>query len=125
MRSKFYSGLTRSFRAALRGVETALKEERTFRVMAACAILVFIAVCLFPLSTMERTLLLLVTAFILVLELMNTAVERFADLAKPRLSPYIRDVKDLMAAAVFIASCIAAAIAFLILGPHLLEALVI
>jgi diacylglycerol kinase len=117
--SAFMRGLNRSFRAAGRGVGTALREERTFRVMTACALFVFIAICLLPLAVAERLLLLLVTGFVLVLELMNTAVERFTDLAKPRLSPYVRDVKDIMAAAVLIASGVAIVIAAVILVPHI------
>jgi len=119
--NKFLAGLTRSFRAAGRGVQIALNEERTFRVMTACALLVVAAICLLPLATSERIILLLVTGSVLVLELLNTAIERFTDLVKPRLSLYVRDVKDLMAAAVLLASGIAAAIACLIIGPHLIS----
>ena len=119
--NKFITGLVRSFRAAGRGVQIALKEERTFRVMAACALLVVAAICLLPLAKSERVILLLVTGSVLVLELLNTAIERFTDLVKPRLSLYVMDVKDLMAAAVLLASGIAAAIAGVIIGPHLIS----
>jgi diacylglycerol kinase len=119
----FARGLTRSFRAAGRGIELALKGERTFRVMTACALLVLAAVFLLPLLPSERLLLLLVTGLVLVLELLNTAVERFTDLVKPRLSLYVRDVKDLMAAAVLLASIMSATIAALILGPHVVSIL--
>jgi undecaprenol kinase len=119
----FLRGLSRSFRAAGRGIEIALKEERTFRVMTACALLVIAAVCLLPLTATERLILLLVTGSVLVLELLNTAVERFTDLVKPRISSYVRDVKDLMAAAVLLASCLAAVIALVVIGPHLVSIL--
>ncbi len=115
---QFIKGLMRSFRAAARGIEVALREERTFRVMAASALVVIGLICLLPLSLEQRLLLLLVTGTVLVLELLNTALERFVDVTKPRLSPYVRDVKDLMAAAVLLASGIAAIIAAVILGPY-------
>jgi diacylglycerol kinase len=118
MRTHFFSGLRRSFRAAARGIAVALREERSFRVMVACALIVIALICLLPLSVAERLLLLLVTGTVLVLELLNTALERFVDVMKPRLSPYVRDVKDLMAAAVLLASGVAAIIALVILGPY-------
>jgi diacylglycerol kinase len=46
-------------------------------------------------------------------------VERLADLLKPRLSAYVGEVKDLMAAAVLTASLFAALAALLILAPYL------
>ncbi|MBD3251674.1 hypothetical protein GF380_04460 [Candidatus Uhrbacteria bacterium] len=108
-----------SFGAAWRGFLRAFKDERTFRVMVVCALIVFMLVATFPLSDSERLILILVTGLVLVLELVNTMVERFVDLMKPRLSAYVRDVKDLMAAAVLVASVFAALIGLMIFVPHL------
>jgi diacylglycerol kinase len=87
--------------------------------MVAAALCVFIAVGTLPLSSTERLVLLLVTGLILVLELLNTTVERLVDLLKPRLSAYVRDVKDMMAATVLVASLFALLVGMMILFPHL------
>lgn len=115
----FTHGLDQSFRAAWRGLLLAFKSERTFRVMIALGLLIIAAVSTLPLQSFERLLLLLLTGFVLVLELLNSMVERLADLLKPRLSEYVGEVKDLMAGAVLMASFFAALIAAFILLPYL------
>jgi len=114
----FAKNMKQSFRAAWRGLLRAFKGERTFRVMVGAALIIIILVSTLPLSSGERLMLLLVTGLVLVLELLNTMVERFVDLIKPRLSAYVRDVKDLMAAAVLVAAIFAALIGLMILVPH-------
>ncbi len=116
---RFTHGLSQSFRAAWRGLLLAFKSERTFRVMIALGLLVLAAVAVLPLAPFERLLLLLLTGFVLVLELLNSMVERLADLLKPRLSVYVGEVKDLMAGAVLMASFFALLIAAYILFPHM------
>jgi undecaprenol kinase len=116
---KFTHGLAQSFGAAWRGLLLAFKSERTFRVMIAFGLLIIAVVSTAPLASWERLLLLLLTGSVLVLELLNSMVERLVDLLKPRLSTYIGEVKDLMAASVVTMAFFAALIAFLILLPHL------
>lgn len=115
----FTHRLTSSFSAAWRGILRAFALERTFRVMVFCALVVLILISTVPLSLGERLTILLITGLMLVLELMNTMVERLIDLLKPRLSTYVRDVKDYMAAAVFVAALFAAMIGAMIFVPHL------
>lgn len=117
--ASFSHSLSRSFRAAWRGVLTAFRAERTFRVMLAAAFLVIAVVATLPLETWERALLLVLTGGVLVLELLNSLVERLADLLKPRLSSYVGELKDLMAAAVLAAAVFSGLAALLILAPHM------
>lgn len=117
MRS-FSHGLKRSFRAAWRGVLMAFRMERSFRIMVAVGLLVVALVSVLPLAAWERLLLLLLTGGVLVLELLNSMVERLADLLKPRLSAYVGEIKDLMAAAVLTAAVFAAGAALIILLPY-------
>jgi len=108
----------KSFRHAIRGMGIALKSEQSFRLQIAAALLVTIALFLIPLSRVEQGVLLMAISMILVLELINSTLERMLDLFKPRLHPYVRDIKDLMAAAVLLASIFALVVGILILGPH-------
>ena len=48
--------------------------------------------------------LLLIVMLVLLLELLNSALERFADLLKPRLLVHVETVKNIMAAMVLLAS---------------------
>ena len=52
---------------------------------------------------------------------MNTAVEKFMDVVKPRLHAQVEVVKDIMAAAVFLASLGSIIIGSFIFIPRLVE----
>ncbi len=116
---KFFRDLAESFSHAWRGLLLAFRTERSFRVQLAAALVVVTILIVAPLTVVERALLLLVTATVLMLELLNSMVERLADLLKPRIHLNVRDIKDLMAAVVFLASGFAMVIGILILWPHL------
>jgi diacylglycerol kinase len=109
-----------SFRHALDGVRTAWREERNFRVQCLFAVLAIAAVLALPLSAAEAGLIVLAATVVLVVELINSVVERTADLAKPRIHQLAHDIKDIAAAAVFVASCGAVVVGVLVVGPHLL-----
>lgn len=114
----FVSSLKTSFGHALRGLGLAVRTERSFRIQIACGILVIVLIVVFPLHTFERILILLAMAAVLVLELLNSMVERLVDLVKPRLHEYVGDIKDLMAATVFVAAVAAAVIGAIVFWPH-------
>lgn len=119
----FIHGFLDSFSHAWRGLLLAFRTERSFRVQIGAALLVLLACILLPLAAWERASLILATASVLVLELLNSMVERLTDLVKPRIHSYVHDIKDLMAAAVLLASGFAAALGLVILLPHLGEIL--
>ncbi|MBU1034756.1 diacylglycerol kinase [Patescibacteria group bacterium] len=113
------NSLKHSFEHAWRGLCLAFRTERSFRIQTVAGVVVFAVMLIAPLSEFERAVLLLAIAAVIVLELLNSAVERMVDLFKPRLSQYVGDIKDLMSAAVLAASIFAAIIGFFILWPHL------
>lgn len=83
------------------------------------AALVILLMIIFPLRTLERIALSLVIAFVLVLELINTIIEKIVDILKPRIHHYVEIIKDMMAAAVLIASIGALVVGLLIFWPYL------
>lgn len=108
-----------SFRNAWKGLLLAFKQEQSFRVQLFVALVILILVFLLPLERWERSMLILASGAVLVLELINSVVERFVDMVKPRIHEYARDIKDLTAAAVFIMACTAVVIALIIFWPYL------
>jgi len=117
----FFPGINSSMRHAWRGLLVAFKTERSFRIQVALAFVILLLILVLPLKTSETVLLLVVMAAVLVLELLNSTVERLVDLVKPRLQGYVRDIKDLMAATVLVASIFAAVIGILVLSPYLIS----
>lgn len=111
-------GFLRSLAHAWRGLLLAFKTERSFRIQVALALVAGIVLILIPFRNWERVMLLLAMGSVLVLELLNSMVERLVDLIKPRMHGYVHDIKDLMAAAVLLASCFAALIGLLIAKPY-------
>ncbi len=116
--SAFFSSLIQSVRHAWRGLRLAFRTERSFRIHILVTLIVTVLLLILPLQTYERITILLAIAAVLVLELLNSTVERLADLLKPRLHQYVADVKDLMAGAVLIAAFFAVCIGFLIFWPY-------
>ncbi len=103
---------------AARGLRYIFKHEQNFRIQVIVSCLVAILMFWFPLSTREIILIIILITMVLTMEILNTALERFADLLKPRLHEYVSVIKDIMAAAVLLTSLSAAIIGVIIFIPH-------
>lgn len=115
--------IIKSFRYALKGLALVFKEEKNFRIQIIAALVVFILMFVFKTKNWEKVALILVISFVLVLELINSIFERVVDMMKPRVHFYVEAVKDLMAAAVLIASLAALAVGLIIFIPYLIRGL--
>lgn len=109
----------RSARHAIRGLVDVARAEHSFRVQLLVGLLAIICAIVLPLAVWERILVFLMTAAVLVLEVMNSIVERLIDAVQPRLNPMVREVKDMMAGTVFLTSIVAAVVGIMIFGPYL------
>ncbi|MEW6610965.1 MAG: diacylglycerol kinase [Patescibacteria group bacterium] len=110
--------LKQSFRYAFEGIKLAA-HENTFKVLLLAAGVALLLVVAFRVKPWEGVAILLVVMVVLVLEILNTVFERIADLVEPKMHRYVREIKDLMAAAVFIASLVAAVMGIIIFLPHI------
>lgn len=111
----------KSFKYASQGFREVIKLEKNFQIELAIGATVLVAAWLLPLPNFERALVLLVVGFVLVLELINSALERVVDGFYPKLEPLARVIKDIMAAAVLLGSVFALAIGIVIFYPYLKE----
>jgi len=59
--------------------------------------------------------------WVLITELTNTVLERVVDILKPRIHPYARLIKDIMAAVVLISCFVAIAVGIIIFWPYIKE----
>jgi len=115
--------LWRSFRYAFHGIQEALEQEQTFKIQLFVSGLVLLGIFLFPLTIFEKMLVLILIFFVLALELFNTAIERIIDYFKPEVHPQAQFIKDVSAAAVFVASLCAFIVGVMIFVPYLLALL--
>jgi undecaprenol kinase len=111
----------KSLTHAARGLKYVVIHERNFQYELAAGTFVILAMLFFQVTRAEMIVLFLVIAGVLVMELFNTVVERVVDVLKPRVHPYARLIKDLMAAGVLVASILAVAVGLLIFVPYILE----
>jgi len=109
----------KSLRYAFRGLDYVVRHEKNFQNQLVAAILVMIAMIYFNLAKWEIVLLFLVIMVTLIMELLNTVMERVVDMLKPSVHPYAKLIKDLMAAAVLVTSILAVVIGIVIFSPHL------
>lgn len=107
---------------ALQGIVVTLRTERNINIQLSIFTAVLLAGWWFSISHFEWLLMLGISALVLSLELVNTAVERLVDKLSPGYDEDFGRVKDIMAGAVLVASLFAAVIGLLIFGLRLLEA---
>ncbi len=110
--------IIRSTEHALRGVRVVWRTENSFRVQVLVGALAVIFAFIFPLQPWEQVVILLLVSMVLIMELINSALERIVDSFRSRVHPVVRDIKDIMAAAVLFASLFAAIIGLLIFSPY-------
>ncbi|HET7628423.1 MAG TPA: diacylglycerol kinase family protein [Bacillales bacterium] len=106
------------FKWAFEGLMYALQTERNVRIHFTAAIVVLGAAFAFNFSYYERLLLFGVIGFVIGMELVNTAIERLVDLVSPGEHPLAKRAKDVGAAAVLTAVCVAVAVAMTIFFHH-------
>jgi len=110
---------SRSLSYAFKGIFFALRHERNFQIEIVIGMCVFGGMIFFPLSNIERSLVLFSIVSVLTLELVNTALEKVMDILKPRVHPYARVIKDMMAGAVLLVTLTSIAIGLVIFLPHI------
>jgi diacylglycerol kinase (ATP) len=103
-----------SFNYAIEGVIHVLRTHRNLRIHFAVAVIVLVAAAAVGVTKLELIALLLAIAFVLIAEMINTAIEHTIDLATTSFDPMAKLAKDMAAGAVLIASVNAVAIGYLV-----------
>lgn len=111
--------LIKSFMYAFHGLYRVLREEQNLKLQMIAGIAAIILGIYFGISNIEWALLLLVIFLVILMEIVNSAIERVSDVLKPRIHAYVKEIKDIMAAAVMMASILAVIMGVLIFYPHL------
>jgi len=109
--------LMKSFWYAFKGIGYAFKTQLNFKIHCMATILVVCLGVYVHLSIQEWLWLSLAIAFVLVVELINTAIEVLVDLVSPQQQARAGAIKDMAAAAVLVAALLALVIALLIFVP--------
>ena len=114
MSSRRAPSILESFNYAFEGVIHVLRTQRNMRIHFLIAAGVLAAAVVVGVTRFELIALLLAIAFVLIAEMINTAVEHTIDVATTSFDPMAKLAKDIAAGAVLIASVNAVAIGYLV-----------
>ena len=121
---KIAKDLPTSFLFAAKGIGYSFWTQRNFRIHVGFAVGAFVLGLLLGLNKSDLAIMALTATSVLVVELLNTAIESAVDLAiGKRFHPLAQIAKDCSAGAVLVASISSVLIAVLLLFPPLLQKL--
>jgi diacylglycerol kinase (ATP) len=106
--------LIESFNYAIEGLIHVLRTHRNMRIHFAVAIAVLVAAVWEGVTRFELIALLLAIAFVLISEMINSAIEQAVDVATTSFDPLAKLAKDIAAGAVLIAAVNAVAVGYLV-----------
>lgn len=112
--------LYKSFVYAFRGLRKTFKEEQNLQIQSFFAFIALILAIILHISKIEWIFIILAIGLVMLMELINSAVERVTDVLQPRIHDYVKEIKDIMAAVVLFSSIIAFIIGLIIFIPHII-----
>jgi len=107
------SGIIRilyAFTYTFSGLRHAIMNEAAFRQEAMIFVIAFIAIFFMPLSGIIKLLLIISSIIVLIVELLNTAIEAVVDKVSPEYNELAKQAKDMGSAAVFLSFIAAGAV---------------
>jgi diacylglycerol kinase (ATP) len=106
--------ILQSFNFAFEGIIHVLRTQRNMRIHFAIAVAVLIAALAVGVRRLELVALLIAISFVLIAEMLNTALEAGIDVATTSFDPLAKLAKDISAGAVLIATVNAVAVGYLV-----------
>jgi diacylglycerol kinase (ATP) len=111
--------LVQSFNYAFEGLIYVLATQRNMRIHFVAASAALVAAVMVGVERWEFIAIVFAAAFVIVAEMMNTAIESAIDVATSTFNPLAKIAKDVAAGAVLIATFNALAIAYLVFGQRI------
>ena len=128
MRSEFdvkeehsVKALIKSFQHAFCGILTSFVIGRNIKVHYIAALAAILGGLYFGISKVEFLIILLISAQVICLEMVNTAIERTVDLVTVEYHLYAKIAKDIAAGAVLVAAIFAIVIGGIIFLPYIFK----
>jgi diacylglycerol kinase (ATP) len=110
-----------SFNFAFEGIIHVLRTQRNLRIHFAVAVSVLIFALIVNVTKMELIALLISVTFVLIAEMLNTAVEAAIDIATTAFDPMAKLAKDIAAGAVLIAAINAIAVGYIVFSSKVAD----
>lgn len=114
------SSFMESFFCAFKGIIYIFKTERNFRFHIMFSVLVLLCSLIFNLSHVELSVILIMIAVVLTLEIINTIIENIMDFLCKDYNLNIKIIKDMASSAVLVSAFISIIVGLLIFIPKIL-----
>lgn len=111
--------LMRSFGYALQGIKYVLKTQPNMKIHSIAGVLAILAGFYFKISANEWLALVIVIGFVLILEVVNTAVETLVDLYTEEYHKLAKVSKDTAAGAVLLMAIVSVVVGIIIFLPKI------
>lgn len=108
-----------SFNYAIEGLIYVLKTQRNMRIHFLFSVLLLLAAIYLNVGHADLLIIMLTIAFVLVVEIVNTAIEFTVDLSTNTINPIARIIKDISAGAVLLSACTALVIFYIVFSRYL------
>ena len=113
--------LRNSFKYAFSGIKLCIKDEQNMLIHFTMATLVIISGFILKISKIEWIICLILIGIVMMMELLNTAIENVCDAVTDKENKYIKIAKDTAAGSVLIISIVSAIIGLMIFIPRFME----
>ena len=111
--------LIESFNFAVEGIIHVLRTHRNMRIHVAAAVAVLVAALVLGVERVELVALLVSITFVLIAEMINSAIEAAIDVATSSFDPLAKLAKDIAAGAVLIAAINAVVVGYLVFSAQI------
>jgi diacylglycerol kinase (ATP) len=106
--------LIQSFKNASSGIRIGLRKQRNLKIQIAMAVIAFVLSILLRISKLEIMIVIMISFLVLILELLNTALEQSIDYLHPYYDKKIGIIKDMLAGVVLLSAVLSIIIGVLI-----------
>jgi diacylglycerol kinase (ATP) len=118
--SEYIKARRNAFGYALSGIAEAWRREAHLRIHGGAIALVILCGVHFNIARWEWLMVTLCCALVIILELVNTAIETLCDVVTTEQNDQIRYIKDISSSAVFLACVASLIVALVVFGPKFL-----
>lgn len=112
------TSLLKSFGYAFEGVKSAFKSESNFRIHTLIAVTAILAAFYLGFTKLEWIILTFTIAFVLILEMINTSIEKIVDMVSPEVRHEAKVAKDVAAASVLISTVLSVIVGVALFLPY-------
>ena len=109
----------KSVKHALNGILISFSGQRNIKIQLCIGTIVLLACLVFPVSKLEFLLVICIIFFVIIMEMINTTIEKTVDAISTKKAKHLGEIKDIAAGFVLLSAVLSVVVGVLIFGPHI------